>query len=331
MRRLLLITALLATITLPAAAGGVEVTVQAQGRSPFTYPDGSEIGRVFFVDEPIVVTLNVHYIHQLNARQRDPNQTFTFATRDWTEAVELRIHNRASNIPMPVVRRVTQRGFTRPASHVERREAERFVLRDGEGVWATIELLGLPPGDYVIEGRIGDVSSLPDDRGRIAIRRGHEDIPTTRLFYRYRAEKASKDFRAYETLLRELMAKHEPNNAGILVQIADWSVDKVSPEETVRLYREARALSEANWRAELAKNPNVHELTKRNMAEALDQLTVFERVLPYYRENKNDVRFGSTVVGGKAMYAWFPRRGGLMIDTIDPADPARRRTPDRQK
>ena len=87
---------------------------------------------------------------------------------------------------------------------------------------------------------------------------------------------------------------------------------------------------EANWRADLARNPNIHEFTKRMKEESIEQLTVFERVLPYYREHKDQWRFAKTVVNGKVVYAWFARKGGretLIPHPIDPADPAPRRSP----
>jgi len=55
------------------------------------------------------------------------------------------------------------------------------------------------------------------------------------------------------------------------------------------------------------------------MREAIERLTVFERVLPYYRAHKDELRFGGAIVEGKQVYAWFARKGGLMVDTIDPA------------
>jgi hypothetical protein len=310
-----------------ATAGGIEIIVGAGcGRYLGEEPPGGSPGSVCFSDEKPVASLSVTYVSHLNGHRADPTKKFVFPRRDWVDAVKLRVFNRADGIEVPVVPRVISRDFANPASRDLPRDGKFFVLKDREGVNARIELTGMTPGDYEIEAEIPGVSST-DHRERFTIRRGDEDLPTTKLFYRYRADKASGDFRAYERILRELMAKYEPNNPGPLVQIADWSVDKVPPEETVRFYREARTMVEANWRAELAKNPNVPEFTKKRIEEAIERLTVFERVLPYYRTHKDELRFGGAVVEGKQVYAWFPRKGGLMIDTIDPANPGRRNGP----
>lgn len=209
-----------------------------------------------------------------------------------------------------------------PDSYEVPRNGKSFFLRDREEVHARIELSGLSAGDYEIEAVIPGVAST-DHRARFTIRRGDEDVPTARLHYRYKADKVSGDFRAYEATLRDLMSKYEPDNPGIVVMIADWSVDKVPEEETAALYREARTKLEAKWRAEARKGPSrVPDAVQRH--KLLEQLTLFERVLPYYSENKKELRFGAAVVGGERVYAWFPRKGGTMIDTIDGADPGRR-------
>ncbi len=95
--------------------------------------------------------------------------------------------------------------------------------------------------------------------------------------------------------------------------IAGWSVDTVLPERTAAYYREARAMIEA-------KTPV--------RKDAVGQLSVFERVLPYYKQHKDEVRFGAMTIGGKRVYAWFARNGGRFLGTIDPADPGRRREPE---
>lgn len=329
MRRLSRIARFIAftLVSSSATAGGVEIIVGAGcGRYLLETPQSGSPGSVCFSDEKPVASLSVTYVSHLNARQADPTKKFVFPTRDWVDAVELRVFNRADGIAVPVVPRLISRDFANPASLASPRDDKFFVLRDHEGVKARIELTGMTPGDYEIEAVIPGVAST-DHRERFTIRRGDEDLPTIKLHYRYRADKASGDFRAYERILRELVAKYEPNNPGPLVQIADWSVDKVPAEETVRFYREARTMLEANWHAELAKNPNIHEQVKQNMREAIERLTVFERVLPYYRAHKDELRFGGAIVEGRQVYAWFPRKGGLMVDTIDPADPGRRNGP----
>lgn len=330
-------TALFITLTLSssaAAARRVGIKVEAGcGRYLVEKSAGGDPGSLCFSDEKPVAWLSVTYVTSMNEHRADPTKRFFFATRDWVDAVELRVFSRADGIEVPIIPRVISRGFANPASRELPREGKFFFLNDHEGVNARIELLGLKPGDYEIEAEIPGVAST-GHRERFTIRRGDEDLPTIKEYYRYRADKASGDFRAYEKIIRELMAKYEPNNGGLLVQIADRSVDRVAPEETVRLYREARAMVAANWRAELAKNPDIPEFTKRMKEESIEQLTVFERALPYYREHKDQWRFAKTVVNGKVVYAWFARKGGretLIPHPIDPADPAPKRSPARAK
>lgn len=309
-----------------ASAGGVGIDVEAGcGRQLVQKPPGTDPGSLCFSDEKPVAWLTVMFVTSMNEEQADPTKKFVFPTRDWVDAVKLRVYNRADGIEVPVIPRVISRQFVHPASRNVPRDGKFFFLKDHEGVRARIELTGMTPGDYEIEAEIPGIAST-DHRERFTIRRGDEDLGTIKEYYRYRANKTS-DFREYEKILRELMTKYEPNSYGLLVQIAEWSIDRVPVEETVRLFREARTMAEENLRAELAKNPDMPALTRKLNEESLEQLTLFERALPFYREHKDEWRFSWTVVKGKRVYAWFARKGGretLIPHPIDPKNPAPR-------
>jgi hypothetical protein len=300
----------------------MEVVVHAHGHSPLPNLDGADSvgtpGRIFFTDEPVLFTVTITYVADGSpGAQRDLSRAFTFPTRDWFDSIEFRTTSRTDRVVVPTIPKVLRSGIEHQAPVAKRRTDKNFVLYDRETATAYFELLGLAPGSYELQGRFGKEPFQPDDRGWFSIRRGDEDVATARLFYRYRADKASKDFRQYETIMRELMTKYEPDNAGILVSIADWSVDRVPEEETVRLYREAKAMLEKKWRNARSNNSADAKLSRDRLRSDIDQLGVFEKVLPYYRLHRDEVRFGFTFVGGNRVYAWFSRKGGSPIDTID--------------
>jgi hypothetical protein len=312
MRRLTsFLFAILAIASGASPAPDLEITIEPEGSRRLVDP-GANVGPVFFADEPVTIHVSVAY----ESSATKPDDAFAFPTRQWLDALQLHVYDQSDGVEV---------AFTaRPLDRIDARASgdARFVLRDGDNVGAAMELSGLRPGNYRIEGQIGAVTSLNDDRGLFTVRRGDEDVETIRLHYRYRADRASSDFRAYERVMRELLARYEPGNAGILVQIADRSVDRVPVEETVRYYREARTVLDAKWRAELAAKPDTNAVRRRRMEQAIRNLTIFERVLPYYLRHRDELRFGHTVIDDDTTaYAWLARKGGRKLGVIDPARP----------
>lgn len=278
---------------------------------------------IVFDGEPVAVSVTATFVGLMAPGAPPTDAVFTFPRQSWVESMNLNVSKDDGVIVKPEVRIVRTR-FAEGESHRRDRPTEGgFVLYDHESVTAELELTGLAPGDYLVEARFGKASSQPDYRGRFSIRRGDEDLETIRAWYRYRADQASGDFRAWESILRELMNRHEPDNDRILITIADGSVDRVPPEETARLYREARTTLAERLRRDLSRPGGVRAEERKRREREVEDLTLFERALPMYRERKDSLRFGVYLSAKGASYAWFDRSSGRLLETIDRTDPLR--------
>jgi hypothetical protein len=187
---------------------------------------------------------------------------------------------------------------------------------------ARFQLGPLPPGDYAlrvsapVDGK--DVRSYP---AVFHVRRGDEDRAVQRAYLRVQAARthAWDDYKAVMMKLLEL----EPDNSGDLEQIADRSLNEAPPEETLAWYRrtrESRQRGIERQRAERGKNLSPEE--RRAGDELMRNVSVFEKIYPYYREHQHDLQLVILGYSGpEKLYAWRRKSDGGVVGILDRDNP----------
>jgi len=300
-----------------ASAKEIDVIVEMRGTAAPS--EERAPAKIFFEGEPVLLDLKVVFLVNLNSPAAEPGRILRFPQEDWVQSVDFRVTRRSDGAQIPVKVRTIRSRLTGISSAREGEpRGKGFFLHDREGVHAEIELEGLPRDDYGIEAEVFGVKTRV--RSFFSIRKGDESVPTRRLYLRKEAQRVSGNFVQYEKVMRELARISAPDHAGVLTELADWSIDKVPAAQTVGYYREAREA--ARNRLDRADTKTTDALRRQNR-EALEELETFERVLPYYQKNKDRLRFGVAVINGKVEYAWFRRVDNRLVGKVNPRDPSR--------
>jgi hypothetical protein len=180
----------------------------------------------------------------------------------------------------------------------------------------------LPPGDYTARATLVMPSgaTLRSDATVFHVRRGDEDTDVRRLYLRGRADKVST-FAEYKALMLELRAL-EPDNAGIIENIADHSLNNASPEETLAWYRQAQAMrKKASEKFMTERGDRLTAAERRSIEQQLLGVSLFEKVYSDYKAHQSDRRLVILGAGLEKKYAWFAK-DGAMIGVIDLRNPS---------
>jgi hypothetical protein len=268
------------------------------GHSPLEADLNDESGlveSVLFVDEPINLTLVVPGVDEQDAGR-------------WAESLHWDV--------------LTSEGTRVALSKVPELEVKKDVVRARVARFA-FAMSPLPSGRYVVRASWVDekhhVVIQSEDR-KLTVYRGDESLTVKRAFLRQSAkalvaEGSRKSYLSARTMLLE--AASDNTDPQVYEELADISAPWAQPDETASYYKRSLIVAQSNIERRFGRQQDgwpaqATQLLKQRKRK----VDVFDRLLPYYRANFEDVRVMVVRVGKGETFVVERRSDGRRLQSV---------------
>ena len=274
------------------------------------------IGPPHLGDEHVVfdrtAVLHVSFFFGSSDRRRPSSEVLDLG-RPFAEAVELDIRPPEGGERLEIEPRLVSTRLERGEREIPLRNVSS--VRAGERVTATYHLDDVPLGTFAIRARIRDRSGKVVSTSaavRLIVATGDESPELRALFLRDRTRRMEKgsleSFGDYAKLMMELM-ELQPDDPGIPERLADASIGRVPPAETMALYDSALEVSNANLTSRYGSITEASPDIAREWASRREDLQSFRRIYPEYAARSNDLRIEVLTIGGTKRATLVDRAG----------------------